>query len=418
MIVVFCSKVDIVIVCVEVMVEVECCVIFIEFDFVCISVEVEVLIVWYVVGEKMVLFGMLVLVKDLYDEVGQVMVVGLWFLFDQLFVSCDVVGVVWLCVVGVLMFGCMLMLEFVYFGVGLNLYYGMLFSVLVVGIIFGGLLLGGVVMVGLGFMDVVFGIDIGGLLCIFVVVNGLWGIKLMQGLIDDSGVYVFVFSFDMFGLMVVDFDLLCQMVEVMVVIVLMDVIMGFYMLVVLVGVFINGLLFEVEVLFVGDQVWLCVVGYELQLLDLMFLGEVIGLNCIIVVVQVYWIYVLYLIVLEMVGDLCVLLCIWFVEMLLFVQVQDVFVVWVQIVVCFDVVMVFFDVVIVLMFMCMFLIIVEVEVDFDVLNVVMLCNILLVNLVDGCVLVMFMVGVGGWLMIMLVGWCGMDVWLFVVVWVYG
>lgn len=71
------------------------------------------------------------------------------------------------------------MLEFVYFGLGFNLYYGMLINVIYFGCVLGGFMSGGVVVVVFGLCDIVIGSDIGGFLCILVVFNGIIGFKFI-----------------------------------------------------------------------------------------------------------------------------------------------------------------------------------------------------------------------------------------------
>lgn len=160
-------------------------VVFIEVDVDNVCVVVDVYDWLCVVGIVLLLFvGILVLVKDLFDVVGQVMCVGLC-VFDGVLVVCiDVVVVVWFKCVGVVLVGCINMSEFVFLGFGLNLYFGnlcLLYYCDVLGDVWilGGLLLGVVVLVVDGMVVVVFGIDIGGLICILVVLCGFMGFKLI-----------------------------------------------------------------------------------------------------------------------------------------------------------------------------------------------------------------------------------------------
>lgn len=150
----------------------------------------------------LLLVGLLVLIKDLFDVVGQVIVVGLCVLVDQLCVIVDVVVVVCLCLVGVVLFGCINMSEFVFLGLGLNLYYGM-FCILVDGVcVVGGFILGGVVIVVGGMVVVVLGIDIGGLICILFVFCNLMGFKFIVCCVLMMGVVLLFMLFDFGGLFV------------------------------------------------------------------------------------------------------------------------------------------------------------------------------------------------------------------------
>lgn len=145
------------------------------------------------------------------------------------------------------------------------------------------------------------------------------------------------------------------------------------------------------------------------------IGEGIGLNRIIVSVEAHRLYSGDLERLELIGDPRVLARIRFAETLSEDQIAEAYAKRAEVVTAFEQLMNGFDAALTPALMRLPPSIAEVEADFDRLNAAMLRNTSLVNLVNGCAVVMPTAGLTpGWSMTMLVGKNRTDALLFAAV----
>ena len=382
--------------------------IFTEFSPDRIHAELDLLIARHAKGENMPLFGVLVSVKDLFDEAGQVTSAGSRLLADRDVAEMDAISVQRLRQAGALMFGRTSMSEFAYSGVGLNPHHGTPSSALAEGVIPGGSSSGGAVGVAMGLTDAAIGTDTGGSLRIPAAANGIWGIKPSQGLVDDRGVHPLAPSYDTPGPMARDLPLLHAMLSVMADDPLTAQAPERLTLAVPQGAFTDGISPQIARLFDAEQVRIRAAGHVLEPVDMSMIGKGVGLNKIIVAVEAHRIYAQDLMQLETVGDPRVLARIRFAETLSPAQIQDAYAARVEIVAEFDQLMTGFDAALVPTLMQLPPSIAETEADFDHLNAAMLRNTSLVNLADGCALVMPTPGSNpSWSMTMLIGRKGAD-----------
>ncbi|RNF35966.1 amidase [Paracoccus methylarcula] len=389
--------------------------IFTEFTPERIRAEADGLIARHEAGEELPLFGRLVSVKDLYDEAGQVTGAGSRLLASRVPASRDAVAVARLRKAGALMFGRTSMSEFAYSGVGLNPHHGTPSSVLADGVIPGGSSSGGAVTVAMGLTDAAIGTDTGGSLRIPAAANGIWGIKPSQTLVDSTGVHPLAPSFDTAGPMACDAALLRQMLEVMGATELSAPSPRQLRLAIPEGAFTDGLSRDVEALFAAETARLRDAGHRLEPVDMHEVGEGIGLNRIIVSVEAHRIYCDDLEKLAEIGDPRVLARIRFAETLSEEQIAEAFARRAEIVAAFDRSMAGFDAALAPALMQLPPSITEVEADFDRLNAAMLRNTSLVNLVNGCAVVMPTADLTPeWSMTMLIGKNRADAALFAAV----
>ncbi|SIT04728.1 amidase [Paracoccus saliphilus] len=412
---IFRNKVEAAIARVETLPEATRRAIFTEFTPGRIRAEADGLIARREAGEDMPLFGKLVSVKDLYDEAGQVTGAGSRLLASRGAADRDAVAVARLRKAGALMFGRTSMSEFAYSGVGLNPHHGTPSSVLASGVIPGGSSSGGGVTVGMGLTDAAIGTDTGGSLRIPAAANGIWGIKPSQNLVDSTGVHPLAPSYDTPGPMACDAALLRQMLEVMADTNLSGTAPHPLRLAVPEAAFTDGLSPEVEALFSAEEVRLRNAGHRLERVDMRGIGEGIGLNRIIVSVEARRLYLGDLEKLELIGDPRVLARIRFAETLSENQIAEAYAKRAEVVTVFEQLMNGFDAALTPALMQLPPNIAEVEADFDQLNAAMLRNTSLVNLVNGCAVVMPTAGLTpSWSMTMLVGKNRTDALLFAAV----
>lgn len=357
-------------------------------------------------GEDLPLFGMLISVKDLFDEAGQITSAGSRLLADQPAAQKDAVSVARLRQAGALMFGRTSMSEFAYSGVGLNPHHGTPSSALVDGVIPGGSSSGGAVGVALGLTDAAIGTDTGGSLRIPAAANGIWGIKPSQGLIDDQGVHPLAPSYDTPGPMARDRQTLMAVLDVMAGQTVNADIQGPRTFAVPEGGFVDGLGPQVQELFTRRQQRLRDQGHTLKPVDASPIGAAVGLNRIIVSVEAHRLYADRLSELQTIGDPRVLARIKFAETLSADQIADAYAARAKICRHFDDLMQGVDAMLAPTLQIMPPRIAAVEADFDQLNAAMLRNTSLVNLVDGCAIALPS-STGSWSMTMLIGRKGTD-----------
>lgn len=382
--------------------------IFTEFTPARIRAEAEALAARHAAGEAMPLYGTLVSVKDLYDEAGRVTSAGSRLLAGRAPARSDAVAVARLRQAGALMFGRTSMSEFAYSGVGLNPHHGTPSSALAEGVIPGGSTSGGAVAIALGLTDAAIGTDTGGSLRIPAAANGLWGIKPSQGLIDASGVHPLAPTYDTPGPMARDLSLLQQLLEVMAAAPLQAELPAQLTLAVPQTAFTDGLSPEVAALFDAELARLSASGHRLEPVDMSAIGAGIGLNRIIVAVEAHRLYAGDLDRLDQLGDPRVLSRIRFAETLSPAQITDAYAARAELVDHFEQAMAGFDAAVTPTLMMLPPRIAEVEAEFDRLNAAMLRNTSLVNLTDGCAIVLPTPGLEPrWSMTMLVGRKGGD-----------
>ncbi|MER5173633.1 amidase [Thioclava kandeliae] len=357
--------------------------IFTEFSPERIRTEAAELTRRHLAGEDMPLFGLLVSVKDLYDEAGQVTSAGSRLLAERPPASRDAEAVARLKAAGALMFGRTSMSEFAYSGVGLNPHHGTPESALAQGIIPGGSSSGGAVSVGLGLCDAALGTDTGGSLRIPAAANGIWGIKPSQDLVDATGIYPLAGSFDTAGPMARDADTLRRVLVVMAGEPLPVHPVGPLKIAVPQGAFTNDLAPEVARWFEARCAALRAQGHSLTEVDMEAIGAAMVLNKTIVAAEAQAIYHDDLARLEEIGDPRVLSRIRFAETLPDGALAEAKAARGEVVARFEALMAGFDMALAPTLPMLPPSIEATEAEFDRLNAAMLRNTSLVNLVDGC-----------------------------------
>lgn len=145
------------------------------------------------------LAGILVSIKDLFDEKGQVTSAGSAILADVEQADADAHAVDRLRRAGAIACGRTTMSEFAYSGVGLNPHFGNPGNALDPARISGGSTSGGALSVALGIADVALGSDTGGSVRIPAALNGLCGFKPSQSAVPRDGAFPLSQSYDSIG---------------------------------------------------------------------------------------------------------------------------------------------------------------------------------------------------------------------------
>lgn len=172
--------------------------------------------------------GLIVVIKDCIDIVGQFICGGSVVLVDVLLVVVYVDVVCKLFDVGWQLIVCVNMYELVYGMIGINDWNGIVVNLQDVSCMIGGFFSGLVLVVGVGLVDMFIGSDIGGLICLFVVCCGVIGFKLSFGCVSCVGVYLVVSSLDCVGFFVCSMDFIIS--------VMVSIVFGFDCVVVIVVV--------------------------------------------------------------------------------------------------------------------------------------------------------------------------------------
>jgi aspartyl-tRNA(Asn)/glutamyl-tRNA(Gln) amidotransferase subunit A len=149
-------------------------------------------------GEKP-LAGVLVSIKDLFDEAGMVTTAGSTILANEPAATKDAEAVRRLKAAGAVAFGRTTMSEFAYSGVGLNPHFGNPRNALDPARITGGSTSGGAVTVAVGLADVALGSDTGGSVRIPAALNGLSGFKPTQKSVPLDGAFPLSQTYDSIG---------------------------------------------------------------------------------------------------------------------------------------------------------------------------------------------------------------------------
>ncbi|WP_338608110.1 amidase family protein [Pelagibacterium nitratireducens] len=145
------------------------------------------------------LAGIMVSIKDLFDEKGQVTSAGSTILADGEPASRDAIAVERLRAAGAIGCGRTAMSEFAYSGVGLNPHFGNPGNIFDPARISGGSTSGGALSVALGIADVALGSDTGGSVRIPAALNGLCGFKPSQSAVPLDGAFPLSQSYDSIG---------------------------------------------------------------------------------------------------------------------------------------------------------------------------------------------------------------------------
>tara|TARA_R100000365_G_scaffold2639_1_gene8231 strand:+ start:128 stop:1459 length:1332 start_codon:yes stop_codon:yes gene_type:complete len=145
------------------------------------------------------LAAILVSIKDLFDEKGQVTSAGSAILADAPPASADATAVGRLRAAGALGCGRTTMSEFAFSGVGLNPHFGDPGNIFDPARISGGSTSGGALSVALGIADIALGTDTGGSVRIPAALNGLCGFKPTQSAVPLDGAFPLSQSCDSIG---------------------------------------------------------------------------------------------------------------------------------------------------------------------------------------------------------------------------
>ncbi len=145
------------------------------------------------------LAGLMISIKDLFDEQGQVTTAGSRILRDAPPAAADAVAISRLKAAGAVPCGRTAMSEFAYSGVGLNPHTGTPGNARDAARIAGGSSSGGAVSVALRLADVALGTDTGGSVRIPAALNALAGFKPTQSAVSLEGAFALSHSYDSIG---------------------------------------------------------------------------------------------------------------------------------------------------------------------------------------------------------------------------
>ncbi len=331
------------------------------------------------------LAGMLVSIKDLYDEAGVATTAASKLLKDRAPANddCDVVRLVK--DAGAVPFGRTTLSEFAYSGVGLNPHYGTPGNIFDPEGIPGGSTSGGGLTVALGLVDFALGTDTGGSIRIPSAINGLYGFKPSRLSVSGVGIHPLAKSFDTPGPLAGDLETAISVFEVM---------SGQSVPVdsgddhvLRIGVPVSGFVDGLDARVKADFAMVCAqlraAGHELVEIDLGFISENAILSKILVSFEAHKIYSGDFDKLETCGDPRVLSRMKFADTLSKDDVIAAYAKRTDLVSQFGSAMADVDVMIAPTLPMMAPKIAEVEADFDNLNAMMLRNTGYLNLVDAC-----------------------------------
>ncbi|WP_417826569.1 amidase family protein [Thalassospira povalilytica] len=329
------------------------------------------------------LAGMLVSIKDLYDEAGIATTAASKLLLDRAPADqdCDVVAQVKKA--GAIPFGRTSLSEFAYSGVGLNPHYGTPGNVFDPEGIPGGSTSGGGLTVAHGLVDFALGTDTGGSIRIPSAINGLYGFKPSRLCVSGKGIHPLAKSFDTPGPLARDLETAITVFEVMTGKAVAQTAAKSMRIGVPTSGFVDGLDDRVKADFATICDKLKSAGHELVEIELGFVAENAILNKMLVAFEAHAIYSGDLEALETVGDPRVLARIKFAETLSKEEMIAAYAKRADIVSMFNAAMADVDVMIAPTLPMMAPKIAEVEADFDHLNAQMLRNTSYLNLVDAC-----------------------------------
>ena len=331
------------------------------------------------------LAGMLVSVKDLYDEAGKVTSAASLLLKDRAPASRDCEIVARIKAAGAVPFGRTSMSEFAYSGVGLNPHYGTPGNVFDPEGIPGGSTSGGGLTVALGLVDIALGTDTGGSVRIPSAINGLYGFKASRLRMSGDGIHPLAKSFDTAGPLARDLATAITAFEVMAGLTVPPASQkdGALRIGVPVHAFTNDLDDRVQRDFAAICAKLRDAGHDLHEIDLGFIAENAVLNKILVAAEAHDIYAADFDKLETCGDPRVLSRMRFADGLSLQDRCEAYAKRTDVIALFNMAMAGVDVMIAPTLPMMAPKIAEVEADFDRLNAMMLRNTSYLNLVDAC-----------------------------------
>ncbi|KJE35822.1 glutamyl-tRNA amidotransferase [Thalassospira sp. HJ] len=335
------------------------------------------------------LAGMLVSVKDLYDEAGLVTSAASKLLKDRAPAEADCECVRRIKAAGAIPFGRTTMSEFAYSGVGLNPHYGTPGNIFDAEGIPGGSTSGGGLTVAHGLVDIALGTDTGGSIRIPSAINGLYGIKPSRLSVPGEGVHPLAKSFDTPGPLAADLATAIAAFEVLTGMMVAPLASSEKSL--RIGVPVNAFTDGLDDRVQADFAMICArlkdAGHELVEVDLGFIASNAILNKKLVAFEAHRIYAKDFDKLETIGDPRVLSRMKFAETLSSDDVIDAYAKRTDLVSMFGAAMADVDVMIAPTLPMMPPKIAEVEADFDNLNAMMLRNTGYLNLVDACALSM-------------------------------
>jgi aspartyl-tRNA(Asn)/glutamyl-tRNA(Gln) amidotransferase subunit A len=335
------------------------------------------------------LAGLLVSVKDLYDEAGQRTTAASRLLRDRDPATADCPVVQRVKDAGGIPFGRTTMSELAYSGVGLNPHFGTPANVFDADGIPGGSTSGGAVTVGLGLADVALGTDTGGSVRIPAAINGLYGHKPSQDAVPLQGVHPLASSFDSCGPLARDFATMLSAFAVMSATPAeaVEAASGPLRLAVPLGAFTNDLDDWSAGHFEAAKARLAACGHTLVDLDLCFLHEALGLNRLLVSAEAHEVYQNDLDQLAVVGDPRVLARIRISEASSAEEIADARAQRRAVIARLAEALSGFDALIAPTLQMLPPSIREAEADFDRVNAAMLRNTSLLNLADACAMTM-------------------------------
>lgn len=335
------------------------------------------------------LAGMLVSIKDLYDEAGVATTAASELLKGRSPAAedCDVVRRVK--EAGAVPFGRTTLSEFAYSGVGLNPHYGTPGNVFDPQGIPGGSTSGGGLTVAHGLVDFALGTDTGGSIRIPSAINGLYGFKPSRLSVSGAGIHPLAQSFDTPGPLAPDLETAITVFEVISgqTVPALDASPAALRIGVPTSGFVDGLDDRVKADFASVCAILRDAGHELVDIDLGFIAENAILNKMLVSAEAYKIYGKDIDKLETCGDPRVLTRIKFAKTLSEDDLIAAYAKRTDVVSMFSTAMAEVDVMIAPTLPMMAPKIAEVEADFDNLNAMMLRNTGYLNLVDACAISM-------------------------------
>lgn len=332
------------------------------------------------------LAGLLVSVKDLYDEAGVTTTAASRLLKDRPPANADAEIIARIKAAGAVPFGRTTLSEFAYSGVGLNPHYGTPGNVFDETRIPGGSTSGGALTVALDIVDAALGTDTGGSIRIPSAVNGLVGFKPSRSAVPMSGIQPLAPSFDTAGPLARDLDTAIRLFEVISNQSASRDFKGMdrpLKLALPRNAFTNDLAPTIA----GDFERICkrlkAAGHALMDVDFSFLPDASILNRILVAAEAYQIYGADLSALESLGDPHVLKRIRYAETLSEKDVADAYAKRAEVVAQFNARMRGFDALIAPTLAIETPTIAETEAHFDRINAQMLRNTSFLNLADAC-----------------------------------
>lgn len=333
------------------------------------------------------LAGMLVSIKDLYDEAGIATTAASKLLLDRAPAGedCDIVRLVK--EAGAIPFGRTSLSEFAYSGVGLNPHYGTPGNVFDADGIPGGSTSGGGLTVAHGLVDFALGTDTGGSIRIPSAINGVYGFKPSRLCVSGKGIHPLAKSFDTPGPLAGDLQTTITVFEVMTGEAVPTRAPASLRIGVPTSGFVDGLEDRVKTDFAAICDTLKAAGHDLIEVELGFIAENAILNKKLVAFEAHAIYSGDFEALETVGDPRVFTRLKFAETLSRDEMIAAYAKRVDVVSMFNAAMADMDVMIAPTLPVMAPKIAAVEADFDNLNALMLRNTSYLNLVDACALSM-------------------------------